>query len=85
MLIEITEGFWAEPELVAVVKATGDEECAVFTAGQSAIDGGFKLNYPAGEVAQALNDALETPYMPDEDGEEEADGSPESGLGEGAA
>jgi len=71
MLHEIVEGFYAEPELVAVVKETGEKECAVFTVGQSAVDGGFRLEYPAGEVAQAVNDLREEDEDEQDDDEEE--------------
>jgi hypothetical protein len=59
MLVEITDGFFCDPELVAVVKATGKNKSALFTAGQSAVDGGFALPYEAAEVTQEINDALD--------------------------
>jgi hypothetical protein len=52
-----------------VVKATGDETCALFTSGQSAVDGGFHLPYSADDVAKQLNEAEEELYS-DEEGED---------------
>lgn len=68
MLVEIYEGFFCDPEEVAVVKTTGKDMCAVFTQGQSAMDGGFALPYAAEEVAAHVNDAIENMY---EEGEGE--------------
>ena len=73
MLEEIVKGFFCDPEYVAVVKATGDESCAVFTAGQSAVDGGFHLPYPAEQVAQEVNDLIEELYAEPDEGDEEED------------
>jgi len=58
MLIELAEGFFVDPELVAVVKVTDKDECALFTVGQSAMDGGFHLDYSAQEVVEQVNEAL---------------------------
>ena len=63
-LIELFEGFYVDPDLVAAVKATGKDTSALFTTGQSAVDGGFHVPYTAAEVVQQLNDAL------NEEGEE---------------
>jgi hypothetical protein len=59
MLIELFEGFFVNPEEVAVVKATGEKECALFTIGQSAVDEGFHIPYAAADVAEQINDAFE--------------------------
>ena len=72
MLIELTEGFFVDPDLVAVVKATGKKQCALFTAGQSAVDEGFTVPYSAEEVVEQLNDAVKDLYEGDEEDEEEA-------------
>ena len=56
MFTQLTDGFFCNPKLVAVVKATGEEESALFTVGQSAVDGGFKLNYRAEDVVAALEE-----------------------------
>lgn len=75
MLVEIVEGFFCDPELVAVVKTTDKDSCAVFTAGQSAVDGGFTLKYSAEQVAQEVNDALEEQNEEEtEDQDEDQDG-----------
>lgn len=56
-MIEIVEGLWVSPEHVALIKAVGDNLCVLYTIGQSALDG-HVLEYPASEVAEAINDAL---------------------------
>ena len=73
MLIELVEGFWVDPERVAVVKATGKKKCALFLEGQSAIDGGFTLDFPAEEVAVHINDGIDDYLDEDESEEEESD------------
>jgi hypothetical protein len=70
-MIQLVPGFWVNPELVAVVKETGDDECALFTQGQSAVDGGFKLDYSAESVAEAIDEALYGEEEVDEDEQEE--------------
>jgi hypothetical protein len=69
MLIELVEGFFVEPDFVAVVKATGEDRCAIFTPGQSATDGGFTVPYSAAQVAEHVNDAMEEQANPMEDDE----------------
>jgi hypothetical protein len=64
MLIELVEGFYINPKLVAVVKVADEDTCALFTTGQSAVDGGFTLPFSAEEVTQQINDAED-----EEDGE----------------
>lgn len=71
-MIELFEGFFVSIDEVAVVKSTGDAECALFTSGQSAIDEGFRIPYSAAEVAEKLNDAENELY--DEEDEEEEEG-----------
>jgi hypothetical protein len=71
MLIELFEGFFVNPEAAVVVKATGEGQCALFTAGQSATDGGFTVPYDAAEVAEQINDACEELYGKDEEDEED--------------
>lgn len=72
MLIELVEGFFVDPEAVAVVKATGKKQCAVFTDGQPATDGGFMLKHPAKRVVAEINAALEGEEI-EERSEEEDD------------
>lgn len=69
-LIELVEGFFVRPEDVVVVKATGDGGCALFTVGQSAVDGGFRLPFSAAEVAEELNDAEEAGFEREDEYEE---------------
>jgi hypothetical protein len=71
MLIELGEGFFVNPEDVAVVKATGEGKCALFTVGQSAVDGGFHIPYDAQEISQHVNDACEELYSDEEDDDTE--------------
>jgi hypothetical protein len=58
MLIEIVEGVWLDPWSVTYIKRIEDGKCALWTTGQSALEG-FVLDYDAGEVAEAVNDARE--------------------------
>jgi hypothetical protein len=53
-MIEITDGLWVNPKLVAVIKDVGDERCAIFTPGQSATDGGFLVDRPIAEVVEEI-------------------------------
>lgn len=81
MLIQIVEGFWCDPEKVSAVKATGEDACALFLDGQSAMDGGFHLEHDAEKIADALNrawdgeddseDEDEEPGNKEDDGEQE--------------
>jgi len=70
MLIELSEGFFVNPELVAVVKVVDKNKCALFTSGQSAVDGGFTVDYSAEEVAEAVNDACVEAEEDEESGED---------------
>lgn len=69
MLFELVEGFFVNPKTVAVVKATGEDGCVLFTSGQSAVDGGFTLPSSAERVAEEINDADEEEE--DDEGDEE--------------
>jgi len=59
MLIELYEGFFVDPDFVAVVKATSEDECALFTPGQSAVAEGFAIPFSAEDVVEQLNEATE--------------------------
>jgi hypothetical protein len=59
-LIELIEGFWCDPFAVTVIKKIDENKCALWTTGQSALEG-FVLDYPVEEVAQAVTDACEEP------------------------
>lgn len=58
-MIELTEGVFVQPSLVAIIKSAGDGKCSVFTAGQSATDGGFLIDEEAIDVAEKIDDALD--------------------------
>jgi hypothetical protein len=58
-MIELGDGVFVQPALVAVVKKAGDGKCAIFTAGQSATDGGFVIDEEAVEVAEKIDNALD--------------------------
>ncbi len=69
-MIEIVEGLWVAPEHVALIKATDDDKCVLWTVGQSALDGHI-LEHPAEEVAEVINEALEEEYGEELEDEEE--------------
>jgi coenzyme F420-reducing hydrogenase gamma subunit len=76
MLIELFEGFFVNPDDVSVVKAMGKKTSALFTVGQSAVDGGFTVPYRAKEVVERVNDACEQIYgetFEEPEGESEAE------------
>jgi hypothetical protein len=70
-MIELYEGFYVNLDAVAVVKAAGDDACALFTSGQSAVDEGFHIPYPVDEVAQQLDDAEREFYDEEEEDDED--------------
>lgn len=73
-MIELYEGFYVNVgnEIqVAVVKATGDDTCALFTPGQSAVGEGFLVPYSADQVCQQLNDAEQELFEEADEEEEE--------------
>jgi hypothetical protein len=57
-VIELGDGFYVQPSKVAAVKDVGDGKCAVFTEGQSAIDGGFLVEGEAVDIADKIDEAL---------------------------
>ena len=65
-MIELAEGIWINSEAVTMIKAIDEKSCALWVTGQSALDG-FVLEYPAGEVAEVINDALENVEYEDEE------------------
>ena len=71
-MIEIAEGLWIAPEHVSLIKATDDDRCVLWTVGQSALEG-HVLEYPAGEVAEVINEALEEECGEELDDDEDAD------------
>ena len=69
-MIEILEGVWLNPHSVTVIKAISENKCALWVRGQSAMDG-FVFEYPASEVAEAVNDACEEDYDNEDEAEQE--------------
>jgi hypothetical protein len=65
-MIEILQGVWLDPWSVTVIKKIDDDSCALWTTGQSALEG-FVLEYSAAEVAEAINDARAESESDDED------------------
>lgn len=58
-LIDISPDLAVLPCLVGAVRRLGEEQCAVYLAGQSAADGGFKVDRTWEDVVGELNDELE--------------------------
>ena len=58
-MIEIGQGLFIQASKVVAVKDVGDGKCAVFTEGQSAVDGGFTVDGEAIDVAEKIDDALD--------------------------
>lgn len=58
-MIEISDGLFVAARHVAVVKKLSNNSCAVFTVGQSAVDGGFHVERPALEVATDVMQEVE--------------------------
>lgn len=69
-MIELVEGYFINPAHVTLVKALGENQCALFFVGSSAIDGGHLLPYAASEVAEVVTEAMDGEYE-GEDQEEE--------------
>jgi hypothetical protein len=75
MLIRLTERLFVNPEFVVAVATSGldDDECSLFTTGQSAIDGGYSIPYSAEDVAEQVNDGCAIAQGLDESEGEEGD------------
>jgi coenzyme F420-reducing hydrogenase gamma subunit len=54
-VIELAEGVWIAPEHVAMIKKIDENQCLLFTVGQSALEG-HVMPYAGREVAEAIND-----------------------------
>ena len=67
-MIELSDGIFIAPEHVSLIKKIDENQCLLYTVGQSAMDG-HVLNYSAAEVAEVVNDALENVEYEDEDDE----------------
>jgi hypothetical protein len=55
MLIDFN-GVYVESSLVAVVRPVNGDQTAIFTAGQSAVDGGHLIDLPCDEVIERLQE-----------------------------
>ena len=73
--IDIAPDLAVLPCNVGAVKRLGSEECAVFLCGQSAADGGFKVDRAWEDVVDELNKELEgdSEEAEEAEGEEEED------------
>lgn len=58
-MLDLTAELAVQPALVAAVRRIDDDQCAVFTVGQSAVDGGFLVDRAADEVIDDINTTLE--------------------------
>jgi hypothetical protein len=78
-LIDISPDLAVAAKHVAAVRRLDDDSCVVFMVGQSAVDGGFKVERPWDEVISDVNDELERAveeageYEDDEDADEDDD------------
>ena len=58
MLIQILDELWLDIWAVTAIKKIDEKSCALWLTGQSGEEG-LVLDYPAEEVAQAINDERE--------------------------
>ena len=65
-MIELSDGIFVAPEHVSLVKKIDENQCLLYTVGQSALDG-HVLPYAASEVAEVVNEALENVEYEDEE------------------
>ena len=74
-IIDISEDLAVLAQNVAAVKRIGDESCAVFLVGQSAVDGGFLVARSWDDVIEELNSELadENEDLTEEEDEEDGD------------
>ena len=59
-MIEIQPGFFFDVEGGTIVKAVGENQCALFPRGVSVMDGGFLIDRPALEVAVDIAEELKS-------------------------
>ncbi len=57
-LLEIDDDLYIQAEKVVAVKGMDECKCALWFAGQSAVDGGFLLNRPAEDVVLDIDEHL---------------------------
>jgi hypothetical protein len=74
-MLEIDTGLFVDPWEVAVVKAVGKGQCAIFMKGASPVDGGFLIEKDALEAATDVVEARrdDDDEEPDEDQDEETE------------
>jgi hypothetical protein len=76
MLIQILDDLWLDIWSVTAIKKIDDKSCSLWVTGQAATEG-MVLDYPAEEVAEAINDEREKsdqePEEEDENAEPEGD------------
>jgi hypothetical protein len=65
-MIELAPDLAVIPCPGMVLKGVDEDKCALFTPGQSAVDGGFLINRPFDEALKEIDEALEG-----DDGDEE--------------
>ena len=57
-MIEVSEGFFVQPEEVAAVKSAGNGKSVLYLKGQSALEG-FVIEGEAVDVAERVDEELE--------------------------
>jgi hypothetical protein len=57
-VIELIEGQWFNPYEIVSVKSISKDKCVLWTTGQPSTEG-HVLEFPAEEVVQAIEDAIE--------------------------
>ena len=73
MLIQSLDDLWLDIWAVTAIKKIDEKSCALWLTGQSGEEG-LVLDYPAEEVAQAINDEREKDgEEPEEDQEDQED------------
>lgn len=69
-MIELAEGLWIDPFSVVMIKKIDENQCGLWTTGQSALEG-HVLPYSAEEVVEAIEDACSDEVDEEVDPEEE--------------
>ncbi len=57
-LLEIDENVFIQAEKIVAVKHAGEDNCFLWFAGESQVNGVFLLHRPAGDVVKEINDYL---------------------------
>lgn len=69
-MIELADGIWIAPEHVSMIKSAGENQCVLWTVGQSALDG-HVLPYAASEVAEAIDEYFNETMDEEEDDDQD--------------